>query len=55
MYGNLTNEIYIYTVKHDNSEHPFNEFKLTVISNCPGHYKRTLLYSDNIKYLHCPG
>lgn len=31
MYGNLTNEIYIYTVKHDNSEHPFNEFKLTVI------------------------
>lgn len=55
MYGNLTNEIYIYTVKHDNSEHPFNEFKLIVISNCPGHYKRTLLYSDNIKYLQCPG
>lgn len=51
----LFDRTYIYTIKHDNSEHPFNEFKLTVISNCPGHYKRTLLYSDNIKYLHCPG
>lgn len=34
---------YIYTIKHDNSEHPFNEFKLTVISNCPGHYKCALI------------